>query len=51
MSVTEPVITLRFEAETHDRLREVMDAFLEPVPELRESVARESSIGAVEYEE
>ena len=51
LSVTEPVITLRFEAETRDRLREVMDAFLEPVPELRESVAREPNIGVAEYEE
>jgi len=38
MSVTEPVITLRFEAEDGRRLLEIVDIFLEPVPELRESV-------------
>jgi len=45
-SVTEPVITLRFEAESRDRLSEIMDAFLESVPEIRDRLpepAREDS--------
>jgi len=38
ISVTEPAITLRFEAENGDRLREIVDVFLEPAPELHEPV-------------
>ena len=39
ISVTEPVITLRFEAENGDRLREIVSIFLEPAPELHEPMA------------
>lgn len=35
ISVTEPAITLRFEAAGEDRLREIVDRFLDPVPEIR----------------
>ena len=37
-SITEPKITLRFEGEDATSLREVMDAFLAPIPELQHSV-------------
>lgn len=48
LSVTEPVITLRFEAESSDVLAEIMDAFLEPVPEIREAVLRR--VGTSEHQ-
>jgi phosphomannomutase/phosphoglucomutase len=35
VSVTEPAITLRFEAVSENRLREIVDRFLDPVPEIR----------------
>ncbi len=38
VSVTEPVITLRFEAADERRLREIMKDFLDPVAELRYNV-------------
>lgn len=38
VSVTEPVITLRFEAVDRGRLREIMEEFLGPVAELRNVV-------------
>lgn len=38
LSVTEPVITLRFEAHTEERLHEIMREFTDPVPELQERV-------------
>ena len=37
VSVTEPAITLRFEAVSENRLREIVDQFLDPVPEIRRS--------------
>lgn len=37
ISVTEPAITLRFEASDEDRLRAIIEEFLSPVPELREA--------------
>jgi phosphomannomutase/phosphoglucomutase len=37
-SVTEPVLTLRFEAESRECLDEIMDEFLAPAPDIRESV-------------
>lgn len=39
-SVTEPVITLRFEAETRSRLDEIIGDFLRPAPELEQHVRR-----------
>lgn len=38
VSVTEPVITLRFEATSNDRILEIIDRFLEPVQEIRNAV-------------
>jgi phosphomannomutase/phosphoglucomutase len=38
LSVTEPVITLRFEAHTEERLRKIIREFTDPVPELQERV-------------
>ncbi len=38
-SVTEPVVTLRFEAASTDRLEELIVEFLRPVPDLAEAVA------------
>jgi len=38
MSVTEPVMTLRFEARDEATLRSVIDRFLAPAPELRKQV-------------
>ena len=37
VSVTEPAITLRFEAVSENRLREIVGQFLDPVPEIRRS--------------
>ena len=37
-SVTEPVLTLRFEAESRECLDEIMDEFLAPAPEIQRSV-------------
>ncbi len=39
-SITEPGITLRFEGEDADALREVAEAFLAPLPEVREAALR-----------
>jgi len=41
MSVTEPAITLRFEAKSPDRLAEIAREFLAPVPQLAEEVLRQ----------
>ena len=41
LSVTEPVITLRFEAKDKAALRRVMNEFLSAVPELKEAVLGE----------
>ena len=38
-SVTEPLITLRFEADTEAHLAEAIDRFLAPTPELAQAVA------------
>jgi len=38
-SVTEPAWTLRFEAQTADQLQDIIQAFLAPVPELRQALA------------
>ena len=38
-SITEPKVTLRFEGDSPEARREVIEAFLKPVPELREAVA------------
>ncbi len=38
-SVTEPLITLRFEADTEFHLEQVIERFLAPVPELADEVA------------
>ncbi|NOX96710.1 MAG: phosphomannomutase/phosphoglucomutase [Nitrospirae bacterium] len=38
VSVTEPLLTFRFEAESKEGLKEVMDLFLSPVPEIKEKV-------------
>ena len=43
-SVTEPAITLRFEARSQRALAGIMDAFLAPVPELRERVGNKWSV-------
>ena len=40
VSVTEPVITLRFEARTSDRLCDIISKFLQPVPEIYEQVEK-----------
>ncbi|MFQ6132758.1 MAG: phosphomannomutase/phosphoglucomutase [Armatimonadota bacterium] len=37
-SVTEPIVTLRFEAHSDGRLREIVSDFLTPAPDLREQV-------------
>ena len=37
-SVTEPIVTLRFEARSQQRLREIASDFLGPAPELRQEV-------------
>ncbi len=39
-SVTEPAITLRFEAESKTRLEEIIDQFLRPVPDFTAHVRR-----------
>lgn len=44
-SVTEPAVTLRFEARSQEELRAVMDRFLESAPELREAVVQTVSRG------
>jgi len=45
MSVTEPVMTLRFEGRDNKALRRIMEEFLAPVPELRDRVMdRESKV-------
>ncbi|HHV62829.1 MAG TPA: phosphomannomutase/phosphoglucomutase [Firmicutes bacterium] len=41
ISVTEPVLTLRFEGDTPEKLVEVVDRFLAPVPEIKPLVRRE----------
>ena len=41
-SVTEPVITLRFEAETVRRLKELLGIVGEAIPELAEALALEN---------
>ncbi len=38
ISVTEPLLTFRFEARSAEELKEVMDLFLSPVPDIREKV-------------
>lgn len=45
VSVTEPVLTFRFEAVDRDRLRDIMKEFLAPVVELRNDVESRSSHG------
>ncbi len=38
VSVTEPVLTFRFEAKTKGRLKEIMNLFLSPIPEVKKLV-------------
>lgn len=44
MSVTEPAITLRFEATEPEQLAEIIQKFLAAAPELADKVRRESSV-------
>ncbi|MHB1458300.1 MAG: phosphomannomutase/phosphoglucomutase [Armatimonadota bacterium] len=44
ISVTEPVITLRFEAASLDHLKGVIDKFLAPIPEISDAVIKEAGL-------
>ncbi len=44
ISVTEPVITLRFEAAKPDLLVDIINEFLAPVPEISDSVIKEAGL-------
>lgn len=44
VSVTEPVITLRFEAEQKDMLKEIIREFLDPVPGIYDTVVHEAGL-------
>ena len=44
VSVTEPAITLRFEARNRERLSRIVEEFLSPTPELREAVGERSGL-------
>jgi phosphomannomutase/phosphoglucomutase len=39
VSVTEPVVTIRFEAASHERLHAIVREFLSPIPEVYQRVA------------
>ena len=39
-SVTEPLITLRFEAETGARLKEIVEEVAQKIPELRDKLGQ-----------
>jgi phosphomannomutase/phosphoglucomutase len=43
LSVTEPVVTLRFEGRDKKALRRIMQEFLSPVPELRDRIESQNS--------